>query len=121
MWKHHVNLLLQSFRSVSFLFTWCFHKQNYYIFYRHANIQRTYINYLLIELKIFGYFDQLKNRYARRTCICEYSATMKGPICLDCNSNRQLNALSTSALPLISKIVWLKVGCMIRAQCDLMG
>jgi hypothetical protein len=21
--------------------TWCFHKQNYYIFYRHANIQRT--------------------------------------------------------------------------------
>jgi hypothetical protein len=23
-------------------FTWCFHKQNYYIFYRHANIQRTY-------------------------------------------------------------------------------
>jgi hypothetical protein len=23
-------------------FTWCFHKQNYYIFNRHANIQRTY-------------------------------------------------------------------------------
>jgi hypothetical protein len=22
--------------------TWCFHKQNYYMFYRHANIQRTY-------------------------------------------------------------------------------
>jgi hypothetical protein len=24
-------------------FTWCFHKPNYYMFYRHANIQRTYI------------------------------------------------------------------------------
>jgi hypothetical protein len=36
LWKHHVNVLLQS------LFTWCFHKQNYYMFYRHANIQRTY-------------------------------------------------------------------------------
>jgi hypothetical protein len=23
-------------------FTWCFHKQNYYMFYHHANIQRTY-------------------------------------------------------------------------------
>jgi hypothetical protein len=23
-------------------FTWCFHKQNYYIFYRHADVERTY-------------------------------------------------------------------------------
>jgi hypothetical protein len=22
-------------------FTWCFHKQNYYMFYHHANVQRT--------------------------------------------------------------------------------
>jgi hypothetical protein len=36
LWKHHVNLLLH------YLFTWCFHKQNYYMFYRHANQQRTY-------------------------------------------------------------------------------
>jgi hypothetical protein len=28
-------------------FTWCFHKQNYYIFYRHANIQRTLLNICL--------------------------------------------------------------------------
>jgi hypothetical protein len=32
-----------------------------------------------------------------------------------------VNPLSASAFPLISKIVWLKVGCMIRAQCDSMG
>jgi hypothetical protein len=25
-------------------FTWCFHKQNYYMFYRHANVQRTYFS-----------------------------------------------------------------------------
>jgi hypothetical protein len=28
-------------------FTWCFHKQNYYMFYRHANIQRTYYSKLV--------------------------------------------------------------------------
>ena len=39
-------------------FTWCFHKQlNYYIFYRHANIQRTY--YYIINRQYYcdtGYF-----------------------------------------------------------------
>jgi hypothetical protein len=25
-----------------YIFTWFFHKQNYYMFYRHANVQRTY-------------------------------------------------------------------------------
>jgi hypothetical protein len=28
-------------------FTWCFHKQNYYMFYPHANLQRTYYNKIL--------------------------------------------------------------------------
>ena len=64
LWKHHVNLLLQSFRSVSSAqsvliirrrfeltdqklcnnkFTWCFHiaKQVYSI--HHANVQETYL------------------------------------------------------------------------------
>ena len=57
--EHHVNLLLQSYLLLHIISTdedpglriesfavinlraWCFHKQNYYIFYRHANIQRT--------------------------------------------------------------------------------
>jgi hypothetical protein len=31
-------------------FTLCFHKQNYYMFYRHANVQRTYISLSLTNL-----------------------------------------------------------------------
>ena len=31
-------------------FTLCFHKQNYYMFYRHANVQRTYISFSLTNL-----------------------------------------------------------------------
>ena len=63
LWKHHVNLLLQSFRSVySFavinlrsLST----KRRYYVFYRHAIIQRTYYRTDLLTIQkkpseIFG-------------------------------------------------------------------
>ena len=35
-------------RVCSNKFTWCFHKQNNYIFNRHANIQRTYSLVLLL-------------------------------------------------------------------------
>ena len=34
-------------------FTWCFHKQNYYMFYRHANIQRTYCSIIIGICKNF--------------------------------------------------------------------
>jgi hypothetical protein len=34
------GLRIESFAVIN-LRAWCFHKQNYYIFYRHANIQRT--------------------------------------------------------------------------------
>ena len=33
-------------------FTWCFHKQNYYIFNRHANIQRTYYLFIISMTKL---------------------------------------------------------------------
>jgi hypothetical protein len=32
------------FITASNTFTWCFHEQSYYMFYRHANLQRILIN-----------------------------------------------------------------------------
>jgi hypothetical protein len=37
------------FMNCSNKFSWCFHKQNYYMFYRHANLQRTYLWIFLLK------------------------------------------------------------------------
>jgi hypothetical protein len=40
-------------------FTWGFHKQNYYMFYRHANVQRTYIKFTSVFAWYVIYFLHL--------------------------------------------------------------
>ena len=42
----------RKFITASNKFTWCFHKQNYYMFYRHANIQRTHNNTIIYTIKL---------------------------------------------------------------------
>jgi hypothetical protein len=57
-------------------FTWCFHKQNYYMFYRHANIQRTYNEYCLYSVTSFTSFKRwglnLKNKMSDFTPVKPY-------------------------------------------------
>ena len=65
-------------------FTWCFHKQNYYMFYRHANIQRTYFWSVLVES--WRSFGQIKSKgavhimfFSKKAANCELAVPVPVP------------------------------------------
>jgi hypothetical protein len=45
-----IVLFVETPRKFINKFTWCFHKQNYYMFYRHAKIQRTYNEVIVLTV-----------------------------------------------------------------------
>jgi hypothetical protein len=67
-------------KFITAVITWCFHKQNYYMFYRHANVQRT-CSILLTSVNNVGsktLFNPVKQRAQRfyafnQTSQCAYN------------------------------------------------
>jgi hypothetical protein len=48
------GLRIESFAAINL--RGVFHKQNYFMFYRHANVQRTYYMYLVIRMSFTAIF-----------------------------------------------------------------